>query len=463
MKDGPDDKTPPTDVEEDQLDREFFSGKSMQDLKEQLEAGEGEPLDEDAQELDRIMKPAKGRARHPVLAGIIMILSLVLMWMMREDFVYFFRSRKPVDVGHVVTALHEGRLKDNTYIRIQGSPDLSTKATVTRRGCTLAPKSAPKSFYNFYVMRSSQDRLVVRRSMTWRQKTKAAKRPVIRAEVTGRLRRFRVIKGYFRSFKKFLWQMSARYPTLRNEHELSRAELERHVGKRRARLKDKSGQMVSVDVRTKVALYAQFKDQFEVSVSKAYKETVDGIRFQGGNGPTRCGADKKARGGHVVLEKSATAVSLDALRAKKTHRAPDWSTGTARSVLKSGPQVGRHETRIGPGDQGSRSRQGIRKEERGPDPLRTEAACGGPGRSMRSQGDGGGVEPRGAALSKRESGRNLRGRARPSVHFGGREPAPLYICDQGAPVGGRSTQEKATEGKRLHHRQPHRVVSSKMG
>jgi hypothetical protein len=327
MKDGPDDKSPPTDVEENQLDRDFFSGKSMEDLKDQLETGDGEPLDEDAQELDRIMKPARGRARHPVLAGIVMMLSLVLMWMMWEDFVYFFRSRKPVDVGHVVTALHEGRLKDNTYVKIQGSPDLSTKATVTRRGCTLAPKSAPKSFYNFYVMRSSQDRMVVRRSMTWRQKTKAAKRPVIRAEVTGRLRRFKTIKGYFRSFKKFLWQMSAHYPTLRNEHELSRAELERHVGKRKAQLKDKSGQVVSVDVRTKVALYAEFKDQFEVSVSKAYKETLDGVQFQGGNGPTRCGADKKARGGSVVLEKSATVVSLDALRAKKIHRAPDRSAG----------------------------------------------------------------------------------------------------------------------------------------
>lgn len=347
MTDGPKDKNPSdsgADLEETGADREFFSGKSMSELAAELgDEEEGETLPEgmekEAEELERIMQPARGRARHPVLAGSIILFSLVLMWMMRKDFIYFFRARNPVQIDDLQLALKEGRLKDNTYVRVRGQPDLNTKATVSRRGCALLPKSAPKNFYNFYVVRNSFDKLVVRRSMSWKERTQQSKRPVIDEAAIGRLRLFRTQKAYFQSFARFLHRMSDRYPTLRNEHTIERAELMRKAGRPKPMLQDRQGRKISITARTPVMLYVEFDNQFEVVLSKTHKEELDQVVFQAGDGAAKCGRDNAERGGNVVLVKDKTVVSLDFLREKKVFRAADGKSTADATALSSSPDL----------------------------------------------------------------------------------------------------------------------------
>ena len=308
---------------EDGLDDAFFSsegkssGKALVDEAEQAE-------------LDRILKPGRGRAKHPVLAGIVIAASLAVMWMMWKDTVYFFRSKHAVDLGPAAKALGDGKFVENTYVHLKGTPDLNTKANVARRGCGLAPKSAPKSYYNFYVLIGTRDAVVVRRSLSYRQKMKEEKHPVIEMDVTGRLVRFKEVKAFFRSYGNFITALSRKFPALQHQHDFSVANLRKKLGKRLTTIEDRSGHTVRLRPETPVSFYVEYPDELELAVDRGYKLSVDHVTFVGGAGAKACPPGQ--RGGNVTLIKSKTAFSLGPLETKGTISARNWSKAPAVAV-----------------------------------------------------------------------------------------------------------------------------------
>ena len=324
----------------DVLDEAFFDsdGKSA-----------GKALVDEAEraELERILQPGRGRSKHPVLAGIVIAASVAVMWMMWKDTVYFFRSRHATDLGAAAKALKQGKLAENTYVRIKGTPDLNTKANVSRRGCGLAPKSAPKSYYNFYVLVGTGDAVVVRRSLSYQKKMEEEKHPVIEMDVIGRLVRFKSVKAFFRSYANFISAVSRKFPALQHEHDFSVAELRKHLGKHRTTMRDRSGTSVQMRPETSVSLYVVFPDELELSVDRGFKLSVNHVTFEGGAGAKACPPGQ--RGGNVVLMKSKAASSFGPLESEATISAQSWTSAPSvaavskRGQLKNkqaGPQGG---------------------------------------------------------------------------------------------------------------------------
>lgn len=293
------------------LEKAFFeSGKSMQDLRDTS----GFELDKDAAaELEKVMKPGGGRARHPVMAALVTLASLAMLWLMREDIAYFFQRGDPKDLGNAPEAVEQGLLKDNTYVKVTTNPDINTWATVSRRGCTVGPKSTPKNFYSFYTVRETGDRLIVRRSLDWQQRTEEQKRKVIELDVSGRLRLFAKTGDYFVKYRSFLAETAKQKPTMHNQHEIPIEELIAGVGKPNAVVRDTEDSRVHMEPQMEIALYASFDDELEMSVIRAHTFRVRKITFAGGDGPATCRPGGPTRGSRVVLLKDSDTLDFGRL------------------------------------------------------------------------------------------------------------------------------------------------------
>ena len=301
-------------VAENSVDDEFFNGdKSMEDLRDEDAAAS--PIDaEDAAELEKVMKPGSSRSRHPIMAGMVILASLAMLWLMEEDIRYFFQRGEPTKLGDAAGAVKEGRLKDNTYVEIKTTPDINTWATVSRRGCSLGGKTSPKSYYTFYTVRDTDDKLIVRRSMNWKQRTEQQKRKTIRLNVSGRLRLFSKQGEYYTKYRRFLAKIAKKNPALQNRHEVSAVELRKYIGKNKAVLTDTEGRKVRMEAQTELALYASFDDELEVSVMRGHKVKADKVTFKGQDGPPRCGPMVPKRGARVVLYKDSETLDFGKLK-----------------------------------------------------------------------------------------------------------------------------------------------------
>ena len=116
------------------------------------------------------------RRRHPLIAVAVLGLSLFMMWFLREDLLFFFQPRKPVDVGQVAQALEQGKLRHNTYITLHGAPD-------RKNALILEGRSA--GFDSFFRLLQGRDRVFVQRHRELRNTEEE-----ISARHTGRLMRF---------------------------------------------------------------------------------------------------------------------------------------------------------------------------------------------------------------------------------------------------------------------------------
>ncbi len=330
------------EVGDEGVEKDFFeSDKSMRELSD----GSGVELDKDAAaELEKVMKPGGGRARHPVMAALVIVASLAMLWLMREDVAYFFQRGDPIELGDAPDAVEAGKLKDNTYVRIRTHPDINTWATVSRRGCNVGPKSAPKSFYSFYTVRDTGDRLIVRRSLDWQQRTEEQKRKVIELDVSGRLRLFAKTGDYFVKYREFLAQTAKEKPAMHKQHEIPTKELIAGLGNPNAVVQDTEGRRVHMEPRMEVALYASFEDELEMSVIRGHTFRVRKITFSGGDGPATCRPGGPTRGSRVVLEKDpetldfgrlADGIIFSSLVAADSG-SPEDEVGAARKTLSPG-------------------------------------------------------------------------------------------------------------------------------
>jgi hypothetical protein len=116
------------------------------------------------------------RRRHPLIAVTVLGLSLFMMWFLREDLLFFFQPREPVDVGEVAQALEQGKLRHNTYITLHGAPD---------RKNALRLESRSAGFDSFFRLLQGRDRVFVQEHREIRYTEQE-----VSARHTGRLVRF---------------------------------------------------------------------------------------------------------------------------------------------------------------------------------------------------------------------------------------------------------------------------------
>ncbi len=283
------------------LDDAFFDEAQSSNI------GKGLVGAEEEEELERIFQPASARARHPILAGTVAAASLLVLWMMRADIAYYFQGSSPKDLGDAATALKQGKLHEDSYVRIKGLPDLNTKATVNRKGCGLAPNTGTSNYYNFYIVQNTDDSLIVRRSLTAKQRQKEMTHPVLELDVSGRLVRFSSQKEFFAKYRKYINEASKAFPALRREYDISRSEIRKNAGKGRVTLRDNQGRRVLLSPESHISLYVIFPDELEYRLDRTFTLSADHVTFVGGSGP-KCPSDFS--GSAVILVKDPKALDF---------------------------------------------------------------------------------------------------------------------------------------------------------
>ena len=288
---------------------------------------------EEEEELERIFQPASARARHPVLAGTVAAASLLVLWMMRADIAYFFQGSSPRELGDAAKALKDGKFQENTYVRIKGLPDLNTKATVNRKGCGLAPNTGTSNYYNFYIVQNTGDSVVVRRSLTAKQRQKETTHPILELDVSGRLVRFASQKEFFNKYRRYIVEASKTFPALQREYEIPRSQIRKNVGKGRVTLRDTKGRPVTIVPDSSLSLYVIFPDELEYRLDRTFALSPNHVTFIGGSGP-KCPSDFS--GSAVVLVKSLSALDFGPdIKSKAKIQAPDApTTGAAGKDLR---------------------------------------------------------------------------------------------------------------------------------
>src|SRR5262245_57771973 len=76
--------------------------------------------------------PDQAPRRSPVLAAVVIALAGAVLWHLRADLVYAFRSRTPVALGDARKLT--GALADNTYVELSGQPDRRNSLFIEPRG-----------------------------------------------------------------------------------------------------------------------------------------------------------------------------------------------------------------------------------------------------------------------------------------------------------------------------------------
>lgn len=80
-------------------------------------------MDELEQKQEDLEPRVHKRSRSPIVGVVVLVMATWLLWTLREPTAYFFRARRPVELGQAPEAVEKGLLRANTFVRVQGMPD----------------------------------------------------------------------------------------------------------------------------------------------------------------------------------------------------------------------------------------------------------------------------------------------------------------------------------------------------
>jgi hypothetical protein len=101
--------------------------------REESEAAEKDFFEEGLdQELAALPAPPGKRGRNPWLMGIVLVLSILILWWFRFEVAYFFASSTPMDLGDA-TELDVQDLPSNAYVTLEAWPNPTRAVKFQRR------------------------------------------------------------------------------------------------------------------------------------------------------------------------------------------------------------------------------------------------------------------------------------------------------------------------------------------
>jgi hypothetical protein len=109
-------------------DEKAQDGAASGDAVQEKRFFEGE-VDE---ELLGLPAPPKPRSRNPWFMGIVILLSVLVLWWFRFEVIYFFRSGEPVRLGDAMD-LDPARLPSNAYVTVNAWPNPTRAVKFQRR------------------------------------------------------------------------------------------------------------------------------------------------------------------------------------------------------------------------------------------------------------------------------------------------------------------------------------------
>jgi hypothetical protein len=213
----------------------------------------------DADEVDpELLKlPRKRRRRrHPLISVAVIALSGYLMWFVRQDLLYFFQPRTPVDVGDAATALAQGKLKPGMHITLSGSPD--------RKHAIVLEARLRSGYESFFRLLGARNRVFVQQH----RETRAAEAPIT-SSLSGELVRFDSLP-----YRKTLHAYFARAHTVAHDLDFAALERARASGAPRPRVIDRAGSEALLAASSTVWINVVYPNEWLIQLSKQAHPTA---------------------------------------------------------------------------------------------------------------------------------------------------------------------------------------------
>jgi hypothetical protein len=216
--------------------------------------GPGSDQEEADPELLRL--PRRRRHRHPLIALLVIGLSLYLMYFVRQDFFYFLQPRTPIDLGDVSQALREGKLEPNRHVSLAGAPD---------RKHSLILEARFGGYESLFRLLQTDNRVFVQQHRETRGSDES-----LTGSYTGQLLPFRSLP-YHRSLETYFER------TMTSAHDLDLAALAaaRAQG---GRARDKSGATVQLAPGSQFWINVAYPDEWLLQASKRHYSRLEDAR-----------------------------------------------------------------------------------------------------------------------------------------------------------------------------------------
>ena len=218
------------------------------------EAGVGEEVDP---ELLKLPRPKRKR-RHPVISLIVIGLAVYLMVFLRQDIGFFLEPAEPVVLGEASAAVEADKLRHNSYIKLEGTPD---------RKNALIIESRVGGFDSFFRLLGTSNRVFVQKHREHR-----ASDEDIGTVHAGQLVRFDSLP-YAESLQSYLAKR------MTTAHDLSfkaiKAALAQGMGKGTVKLKDVKGEAVTLTPDSMIWINAAHPNEWVIQFSKHAYATAE--------------------------------------------------------------------------------------------------------------------------------------------------------------------------------------------
>lgn len=192
--------------------------------------------------------PRKRRPRSPMIALAVITFAAWLLWTVREQTAYFFRGNEPIALGEADRAVASRLLRENTHVRIQGTPDRRRAIVIEGRW------GGYKGLFPLY---RTGGRVFVAQPRKGRQP------PGVFTDVwEGRLVRFRGESFFPQVFRYYADKMTSAF-------DLDAREVLRAAGKAPARLHGKLGEEIEIEGKRELFFDVAFPDQYRLQFDRA--------------------------------------------------------------------------------------------------------------------------------------------------------------------------------------------------
>jgi len=212
----------------------------------------------DLEDVDpELLRLPRRRRRHPLVAAVVIGLSLYLLYFVREDFLYFLQPRTPADLGEVGQALQAGKLRSNRYVTLAGAPD---------RKHALVLEARFGGFESIFRLLQTENRVFVQQHRESRGSDES-----LTGSYTGQLLPFRSLP-YHRRLEAYL----ARTMTLAHDLDLGALAAAKAQG---GRARDQSGATIQLTPDTQFWINAAYPDEWLLQANKSeYPTALDATR-----------------------------------------------------------------------------------------------------------------------------------------------------------------------------------------
>jgi hypothetical protein len=139
--------------------------------------------------MEEQQSPPKRQRSIAIMIGVI-ILSTIMLYIFRYEFLYFFASRTPKDLGDVAL-ITKANIKDNIYVRLTGFPYYHKVASFSKR--------LRKGVFKIFPL-MSEVRFLIEKNFPENEKGSSE----LPGEFEGRLTRFKTLGSSYETVRKFI-------------------------------------------------------------------------------------------------------------------------------------------------------------------------------------------------------------------------------------------------------------------